>query len=81
MFIYQHESNNEPCKIFGGAIDCGYQGELACGIGQALPCGKLTSACNLSDYNCQDEWFTNYAINRYGSWSNAKVFWLNNKWW
>lgn len=74
-FIYQHESGNSPCKINGGAIDCNYNGHLACGIGQALPCQKLTAVCLLSDYNCQDQWFTNYMKERYGTWAKAKEFW------
>jgi hypothetical protein len=57
-FIYTHESGNVPCKVNGGAIDCNYDGHLACGIGQALRCQKPTAACNLSDYACQDQWFT-----------------------
>lgn len=51
----------------------------ACGIGQALPCSKLP--CSLSDYACQDSWFSNYAIKRYGSWENAYNFWTVNSWW
>jgi hypothetical protein len=80
-FIYQHESNNEPCKINGGAIDCNYNGNRACGIGQALPCQKLTAECQLSDYACQDAWFTRYMQSRYGTWENARAFWLAHKWW
>ena len=81
LFIYNKESNNSPCKINGGAIDCNYNGDRACGIGQSLPCQKLTAVCNLSDYDCQDKWFTNYAVNRYGSWAKAIQFWSINKWW
>jgi hypothetical protein len=80
-FIYMNESGNESCKINGGAVDCNYDGNRACGLGQSLPCQKLTAVCSLSDYNCQDIWFTNYMLNRYGSWANAKAFWLSHKWW
>lgn len=80
-FIYEHESGNVACKINGGLIDCNYDGDRACGIGQALPCQKLTKDCALSDYACQDRWFTNYMVSRYGTWQNAKAFWLNNHWW
>ena len=73
--IYQHESGNEPCKINGGAIDCEYDGDRACGIGQALPCQKLTAVCHLSDYACQDKWFTGYMLERYGSWAKAWEYW------
>ncbi len=81
LFIYNKESGNQPCKINGGAVDCSYQGSRACGIGQALPCSKLTNVCALADYACQDAFFTKYAMNRYGSWENAKAFWLKNSWW
>lgn len=81
-FIYMRESGNVPCKINGGAIDCHYTGNRACGIGQALPCSKLRVVCpDLSDYACQDAWFTNYMTNRYGTWENAKAFWLSHRWW
>lgn len=80
-FIYEHESGNMPCKINGGRIDCSYNGPLACGLGQSLPCSKLTSVCSLSDYACQDNWFTNYMLERYGSWAKAAAFWRANAWW
>lgn len=80
-FIYEHESGNSPCKINGGAIDCNYTGSRACGLGQALPCSKLTAVCSLADYACQDAWFTNYMQQRYGTWENARAFWLANRWW
>jgi hypothetical protein len=70
-FIYFEESTNRTDAINPSSG--------ACGLGQALPCSKLP--CSLSDYVCQDEWFTNYAMQRYGSWSNAKAFWLNHRWW
>lgn len=71
-FIYQCESGNRP-----GAIN---SSSGACGLGQALPCSKLP--CSLSDYACQDDWFTNkYMIPRYHTWENAKAFWLAHRWW
>lgn len=70
-FIYQKESGNYP-----GAIN---KSSGACGLGQALPCSKLP--CSLTDYACQDVWFTNYMKQRYGSWENAKAFWLSHSWW
>lgn len=80
-FIYQHESGGVPCKINGGAVDCNYTGNRACGLGQSLPCSKLTSVCDLADVSCQEEWFYNYMINRYGSWENAYLFWIAHRWW
>lgn len=71
MFIYQHESGNTPTSI--------NHSSGACGLGQALPCSKLP--CSLNDYACQDNWFTQYAISRYGSWKQAREFWQQNRWW
>lgn len=70
-FIYSHESGNNP-----GAIN---KGSGACGLGQALPCSKMP--CSLTDYNCQDTFFTNYMVNRYGTWEKAMAFWQANRWW
>jgi hypothetical protein len=71
QYIYQKESGCRTNAINpnGGA----------CGIGQALPCSKLP--CTLSDFACQDAWFSNYAITRYGSWEAAYNFWLSHRWW
>lgn len=70
-FIYEHESGNNP-----GAVN---QSSGACGLGQALPCSKMP--CSLSDYACQDNFFTQYMLERYGTWENAVSFWLSHKWW
>lgn len=51
------------------------------GIGQACPASKIYAACPDMDYACQNAWFTNYAISRYGSWANAYAFHLANGWW
>lgn len=50
----------------------------ACGIPQALPCSKMQ--CSLSDPVCQLKWMDNYVKSRYGSWANAKSFWVANNW-
>lgn len=70
-FIYQHESGNNP-----GAINAD---SGACGLGQALPCSKM--GCGLDDYGCQDQWFTDYMLSRYGSWVAAMSFWQSNRYW
>lgn len=69
--IYQKESGNNP-----GAIN---KSSGACGLGQAWPCSKMK--CSLTDYACQDAYFTNYAVNRYGSWGKAWAFWQQKHWW
>jgi hypothetical protein len=71
LFIYQKESGNRTNAI--------NKSSGACGLGQALPCSKL--GCSLDDYSCQDKWFSNYAIRRYGSWVGAYQFWLTHRWW
>lgn len=70
-FIYQKESGNNPSAT--------NKSSGACGLGQALPCSKM--GCSLQDYACQDAFFTNYMLSRYGSWEKAKAFWLANHWW
>lgn len=70
-FIYMKESGNNP-----GAIN---RASGACGLGQALPCSKMP--CSLSDYVCQDQFFTQYMLSRYGTWENAQAFWLSHNWW
>lgn len=72
-FIYSHESGNRTNAINPSSG--------ACGLGQALPCQKLTAVCQLSDYACQDAYFTSYMRDRYGTWSAAQAFWLANNWW
>jgi hypothetical protein len=73
-YIYMHESSMRLDAV--NPIG-------ACGLGQSLPCSKLESACPdwRTNYECQDAWFSNYAISRYGSWANAYNFWLRNRWW
>lgn len=70
QFIYQHESG---CRT--NAINpIG-----ACGLGQALPCSKM--GCSLSDWGCQDAFFTSYALGRYGSWAAAYSYWVGHSYW
>ena len=68
-FIYMKESGCRTTAV--NSIGCR-------GIGQACPGSKLPCG---DDYACQNAWFTNYALERYGSWANAHAFWLNNHWW
>jgi uncharacterized protein YabE (DUF348 family) len=41
----------------------------ACGVGQALPCGK--TGCEMGDGACQTKWMNGYVMGRYGSWQAA----------
>lgn len=72
MFIYMKESGNNPqARNSGGCL----------GLGQACPGSKLLAVCPSLDYACQDAFFTNYAISRYGSWEGAYQFWIGHNWW
>jgi LysM repeat protein len=69
-FIYAHESSNNPDAT----------NYLGCyGLGQDCN-GQVRGLCG-ADYACQDEFFTNYAMRRYGSWENAQAFWIAHNWW
>lgn len=69
--IYFHESGNRTNAINASSG--------ACGLGQAWPCSKMP--CSLSDYACQDAFFTNYALTRYGSWDAAWAYWQGHSNW
>jgi len=72
MFIYMHESGNDPTR---------WNSSGCLGLGQACPASKLLAVCPNMDYACEDAWFTNYMINRYGTWENARNVWLSQNWW
>lgn len=69
-FIYYKESTCNPKAV--NPIGCK-------GIGQACPASKIAHCGD--NFACQDEWFSNYAVQRYGSWENAYNFWIRNNWW
>lgn len=69
-YIYAHESGNNPSAT----------NSLGCyGLGQDCN-GVVRSQCG-ADWACQDEYFSGYAMRRYGSWEAAYNFWVNNHWW
>lgn len=70
QYIYQHESGCDTNRY--NSIGC-------YGIGQSCPKSKIAH-CG-ADFACQDAWFSNYAVQRYGGWEGAYNFWLQNKWW
>lgn len=69
-FIYSHESGNNPNATSPNGCY---------GLGQDCN-GRIRSLCG-ADYACQDQYFTNYAMSRYGSWEAAQAFWLAHGWW
>lgn len=68
-FIYMRESRCRTTAV--NSIGCR-------GLGQACPGSKLPCG---ADFACQDAWFSNYAITRYGSWERAYQVWVANSWW
>ena len=71
-WIFMHESSNNPAAI--NSIGCK-------GLGQDCN-GQLEIDCPSwqIDRECQTSFFDQYAIKRYGSWDNAKSFWLEHNW-
>lgn len=68
-FIYMHESGCSTTSV----------NSLGCrGLGQACPGDKLPCG---DDYACQNDYFTNYANQRYGGWDGAYAFWIAHSWW
>ena len=59
--LIRRESNCNPYSVNGSSG--------ACGVGQALPCGK--TGCDMGDGACQTIWMSQYVIGRYGSWAAA----------
>lgn len=66
MYIYMHESGNDPTEV--NSIGC-------VGLGQDCN-GVLRTRCPNLDYECEDIYFTEYMTNRYSTWSAAKAHWL-----
>lgn len=77
-FIYGNESGG---KIPGNCNPSAQNAGGCLGIGQACPGSKVTAACPNLDYDCENKFFTEYAISRYGSWLGAYQFWVANNWW
>lgn len=74
-FLVKHESNFDPKAV---NPDTG-----AYGYCQALPGEKMSKFGDDWKTNpvTQLKWCNSYALDRYGSWERAYVFWLNNGWW
>lgn len=71
-YIYMHESS---CSLtVTNAEGC-------VGIGQACPASKLYAACPNLSYACENAWFSNYAVARYGGWAGAYTWWVANHYW
>ncbi len=55
----------------------------AYGLCQALPGNKMAESGSDWKINpiTQMDWCNNYAIDRYGSWQEAQIFWKKDHWW
>ena len=60
-YLIQKESGCNPYAV--------NRSSGACGVGQALPCGK--TGCAMGDGACQTKWMNSYVLGRYGSWAAA----------
>ena len=71
-FIYYKESSNNLAAQNSGGCK---------GLGQDCN-GQLIIDCPnwQTDYDCQDAFFTRYAVARYGSWAGAYNFWQSHNW-
>lgn len=59
--LIDRESHCNPYSVNSGSG--------ACGVGQAMPCGK--TGCEMGDGACQMIWANEYVLGRYGSWAAA----------
>lgn len=75
-YIYGMESGG---RVVGNCSTTARNANGCYGIGQACP-GSKVAHCG-ADYACQNEWFTGYALGRYGSWAAAYNFHKANGWW
>jgi hypothetical protein len=71
-WIYEEESGCSTTEY--NSIGC-------LGLGQACPGSKLLAVCPTESYTCENQYFTNYMLSRYGSWENAYNFHQANGWW
>lgn len=77
-YIYGMESGG---RIPGNCNLTVRNAEGCIGIGQACPASKLLAVCPNLDYECENAFFTSYALSRYGGWAGAYAFWIAHKWW
>lgn len=88
-YIMSRESGWCPTKLQGQIGNCpGFAPEYipagrGYGIGQATPGTKMApfGADWQTNAVTQLRWATSYAVGRYGSWSGAYNYWLNNSHW
>lgn len=77
-YIYGMESGG---RIPGNCNPTAQNAGGCLGIAQACPGSKLLAVCPNLDYACENIFFANYALARYGSWAGAYAFWLAHNYW
>lgn len=76
LYIYLRES----CSGCAAPDPAARNAQGCFGIGQ--DCNGVVEARCGTDYACQDDYFSNeYMPQRYGSWANARAFWVAHGWW
>lgn len=82
-YIVNREGGWQPCKVYGGSVNCNASATGPYGMLQANPGTKMASAG--SDWRTnpitQLRWGTSYAVGRYGSWQAAYEYWIKNGHW
>lgn len=83
--IIPEEQQEDALFIVGKESKCNYLAKnpnsSATGICQTLIKTHIVENNFLTNPITQMRWCNDYAIGRYGSWNNAKNFWVKNHWW
>lgn len=78
--IVSRESGWKPCAYNPGRNDCSANPTSACGLAQALPCGKQAKYGHWTDPVANLKWQYEYVTARYGGYPQAVAFWNANHW-
>ena len=78
--IVSRESGWKPCAYNPGRNDCNANPTSACGLAQALPCGKQAKYGHWTDPVANLKWQHEYVTARYGGYPQAVAFWNSNHW-
>lgn len=69
--LVQRESGWQPCAYFPSQNDCSAEPTTACGLAQALPCGKQSAYGHWTDPVANLKWQYEYVTQRYGGYAQA----------
>lgn len=74
-YIVTKESHWNPCAYNPGQSDCSANPTTACGLAQALPCGKQSKYGNWNDPVANLKWQYDYVRGAYGGYAQAYAYW------